>query len=178
MSDVELGWLERDLRALDRASGDVLVGGLFDDERPPRGALGLFDWRADGKLSQLCLSGFLSGARGERFLYPVRPRLAFDLLLVIGLGPRGELDEAVFRDATAAALDALSGLKARRAVIDLPGRHAGALAAPRALELLNEVLGDGPRALESLVVIDDREAQRAVEATRVTRARRSHAARR
>ncbi len=178
MSDVELGWMERDLRALDRASGDVLVGSLFDDERPPRGVLELVDWRANGKVSELCLSGFLTGERGERFLSPARPRLAFDMVLVIGLGAKGEADEAVFRDAIAALVDALAGLKARRAVVDLPGRHTGAIAAPRALELLSEALGDEPRDLESLVVIDDRDAQRAVEATRVTRARRNLAARR
>ncbi len=176
---LEIEWLERELRVLDRASGDVVVGSMCEDERPPRGVAALIDWRMSGKLSARCLNGFLTGARGERFLLPGRPRLPFEKVLLFGLGPRAELDEARFTEALAAIFDALAGLQARRAAIDLPGRHDGKIPPARALELLTQVLAERtPSSLEALAIVDDREAQRAIEALRARPGRRNLAGRR
>ncbi|MBI2389403.1 MAG: leucyl aminopeptidase [Deltaproteobacteria bacterium] len=175
---LELGWIERDLRALDRAGADVLVGACFDDDSPPRGAAGLVDWRLGARLSRLCLGGFLTGAIGERLLLPARPRLPFDKVLLVGLGPRATFDEQRYLAALSDVLDALDGLRVRRAAIELPGRHAAAIGAQRALELLLIALGQRPAQLEALSVVDDREAQRFVEAIRARPARRNPEARR
>lgn len=176
---VEIEWLERELRALDRASGDVIVGSLFEDERPPRGLAALVDWRMSGRLSARCLNEFLTGARGERFLMPGRPRLPFEKVLLFGLGARVEFDEARFSEALTAIFDALAGLHARRVAIELPGRHEGKVAPQRALEILLQLLETRtPSSLELLAIVDDREAQRAVEAIRSRPGRRSLAARR
>lgn len=175
---LELGWIERDLRALDRASADVLVSGCFEDDPPPRGAAGLVDWRLGARLSRLCLSGFLTGAIGERLLLPARPRLPFDKVLLVGLGPRATFDEQRHVAALSDVLEALDGLRVRRAAIDLPGRHAGVVGAQRALELLLMALAERPTQLEALAVVDDRDAQRFVEAIRARPARRSPEGRR
>ena len=52
------------LRALDGASTELLACGMWEDERPMRGLLGLVDWRMAGRLSSLAKSGFLTGALG------------------------------------------------------------------------------------------------------------------
>lgn len=179
IDSIELEWCERDLRALDRATADVVVGSIFEDERPPRGVAALVDWRMSGRLSARCINGFVTGARGERFLMPGRPRLPFDKVLLFGLGARGELDEARFSEALGSVLDTLDGLQVRRAAIDLPGRHQGSIAAPRALEILVQLLGvRALSSLETITIVDDRETQRAVEALRVRPGRRSLAGRR
>ncbi len=175
--DVDLDWAERDLRALDKLTGEVAVGSLFEDERPPRGLAGLADWRSYGRLSSECLGGFLSGRAGETFLTPGRPRLAFDKVVIMGLGPRAAFDDAAFVAAVERVLATLAGLRVRRAVIDLPGRHANAVTAERALEVLDRVLRTGkPGALDAVTLLDDRDTQRLIEALRVRPGRRAPSA--
>jgi hypothetical protein len=175
---IEIEWLERDLRALDRAVSDIVVGSIFADERPPRGVAALVDWRMSGRLSARCLNGFLTGARGEQFLMPGRPKLPFEKVLLFGLGPRTELDEARFSEVLSAILDTLAGLQVRRAAIDLPGRHQGSIPSSRALEILAQLLDGRSSSLETIAIVDDRETQRAVEALRARPGRRSLAGRR
>jgi len=178
---VELGWIDRDLRAVERLSGDAVVGSLFADERPPRGVAALLDWRLSGRLSALCISGYLTGEADELMLLPGRPRLPFDKLLMVGLGPRALFDEEAYRRALGRVFGALVGLQVRRVAIDLPGRHAAVVPPARALELLGPLLdplaGTGTRAsLEVVTLIDDREAVRAYDEARPER--RNRAARR
>ncbi|MGZ3424037.1 MAG: M17 family peptidase N-terminal domain-containing protein [Polyangiales bacterium] len=177
----ELAWVERDLRALDSQegrSGELCVGTLFVDERPPRGVLSLCDFRLAGKLSHLCLSGFVTGTAGEKVLLPLRAKFPYEKLLIVGLGPRAGFDEAGFRVAMGWILDALDGLKIRRVAMDLPGRHAGAIEAARAIELFDEAITSRPGLLDGVAIVDDRDAQRAVEAWRVRPGRRNLAGRR
>ncbi len=176
--DVEIEWIERDLRALDAAAGEILVAALHSDERPPGGVISLIDWRMCGRISRHCIGGFLSGVVGERFLLPGRPRISFDKLLLVGMGARAATDESAVRDALTAMVDALAGLGARRAAIDLPGRHRGVVTPSRALELLEGVLSSRGSSLETISVIDDREMARAVEAFRARPGRRNREARR
>lgn len=177
MSDeIEIGFIERDLRALDAATGEIVVTPIYEDERPPGGALSLLDWRMNGRLSRHLLGGFLTGARGERFLVPGRPRIGFDKILMIGMGPR-EGDEAAARETLEVMIDALAKLEVRRAAIELPGRHRGVVAPVRALEILGSVLAGRASSLETVSVIDDREMSRAVE-NRITPGRRARGARR
>ena len=173
---IEIEWIERDLRALDAATGEILVGTLHADVRPPNGVVALVDWRMCGRISQRCIGGFLTGARGERFLLPGRPQIAFDKVLLIGMGPRAVTDEASVAETLTTMIDALAGLAARRAAIELPARHV--VAAARALELLDGVLHTRPSSLESVSVIDDGDMHRAVEAFRVRPGRRNRGAQR
>lgn len=173
MEGVELGFVERSLRALDVVSGEVIVGWLGEAERPPRGVAGLVDWRVGSCLTQECLRGFLTGARGEKLLLPTRRLLPFQKALVVGLG--GPLDEESFKNLLELVLDALEAMRVRRAAVELPGRHLDAIPLPRALELLWSSLDERTGSLESLLVIEDREHQKLVEASKIRPARRTRA---
>ncbi len=159
------GVADLDLRGLDDAlveRGITLVSGLFVDERPPHGLLGLVDWRTSGHLSRLCLDGRLTGVEGERVLLPGRPRLPVERIVVLGLGFRSSFDEARYQNALETLVDVLVGLRPRRAVIELPGRHAGLVEPVPALTQLFAAIEAHPEPfeVESLVVVDDRSAQK------------------
>ena len=156
---VELAWVERDLRAVDRLTGDAAVGSIFDDERPPRGLAGLIDWRMSGRVSTLCQRSFVSGKAGELFLTPGRPRLPFEKVLIVGLGPRARFEASTYRLVLDRVLRALADLQVRRATIDLPGRHAGAIEPTVAFETLRALLAEGVFDFEAITLLDDGEAQ-------------------
>ena len=163
---IELTWAERELRSLDRLTGEIVVCSMFAEERPPHGIAGLIDWRLGGRLSRLCLSRFLTGGHQELLLVPGRPRVSFDKIVVVGLGAREGFDEARFHDALSRALRALVDLQVRRVTIDLPGRHAGAIDAAKALSILSSLVGLAGDAtiateLEAITIVDDGDAQRA-----------------
>lgn len=155
----DLRFVAPDLRRLDETDAEVVACGVFRDERPFRGLAGLLDFRLGGKLSRLARQGFVLGAVDEAVLLPVRPRLPADKLLVVGLGPRAAFDEAIFRRVLARTLDALAGLGAKSAVVELPGRGAVALDAGTSAALLFEKLGDEQR--DALTFVEP-ERERAV----------------
>lgn len=163
---VDLGWAERDLRALDRLSGEVLLCSLFEDDRPPRGVAGLLDFRLGARLSRMCVDGFLTGRAGELLLVPGRPKLPFDKIVVAGLGPADAFDDAAFERSVDHALRALARLQVRRATLEIPGRQRGAIDPTRAMTVLTSLLGprgDEPAVLdaEAVTVVDDAAAHRA-----------------
>lgn len=124
-----------DLRALDGISADVIACAIWEDCHPMMGLAGLLDWRLAGRLSKLAKAGFASGARGETLLVPGRPRLPFEKVLLLGLGARSAFGDGVFRETLERFLECRQGLKAQRAVLELPGRADGALDPERAAEL-------------------------------------------
>jgi hypothetical protein len=163
---VDLSWAERDLRALDRLSGEVLLCSLFEGERPPRGVAGLLDFRLGARLSRLCIDGFLTGREGELLLVPGRPKLPFDKIVVAGLGPEESFDDAAFERSLEHALRALAGLQVRRATLEIPGRQLPTVDPARAMTVLTELLaprGDEPAVLdaEAITIVDDAVAHRA-----------------
>lgn len=149
-----------DVDALDDARAEVCAVTIFADERPFRGVAGLLDWRLAGRLSALAKSGFLSGRAGEVVMVPGRPRASFDKILVFGLGPRASFDAAAFRAWALAVRRALSGLAAKRAVVEVPGR--GVLGAEERAELLAEERQGAPDGLERNVYVEDDQGQRAL----------------
>jgi hypothetical protein len=141
---MDLRFVTPDLRSLDEARAELLACTVWSDERPMRGVAGMLDWRLAGRLSALAKSRFLVGEVGEALLVPGKPQLAFDKVLVLGLGARGAFGESVFRSAVARLLRALEGLRVRRAVVELPGRADSVIDAERATELVLECIGDSP----------------------------------
>ena len=133
---VELRFIAPDLRRLDQVATEVLAVPLASDERPPRGAAGLVDWRLAGMLSRVLCSDFVTGTLGEVVLMPGRPKLGFDKILLFGVGAQSGFDEGVFEVVVGKMLSTLEGLKARTAVVDLPGRRFGGITAERAVDLL------------------------------------------
>lgn len=149
------------LRKLDLAGTEVLVGTLLADERPPHGVAGLVDWRLAGKISRLLSEGFATGGVGEVLLIPGKPKLPFDKVLFFGLGVRSYFNETVFSEVVEKMLTTLAGLKARTAVVELPGRHMGAIAPDRAADLLLEAAA-GRREHDVWTLVEPAEAQRTI----------------
>lgn len=167
---MELRYTVPQLGRLDQTGTEVLLACLASDERPPHGIPGLVDWRLAGRVSRLLESGFATGAVGEVLLVPGKPKLAFDKVLLFGMGPLGEFTEHVFRVVAERMLVTLEGLKTRNAVVELPGRHIGAIAPERAAEMLLELARDRPEH-DVWTLTEPVEAQRAI-AQRVVQQRR------
>ena len=160
---VELRFVAPDLRRLDEAGAEVVVCGVWKDERPLTGLACLLDWRLAGRLSRLARQGFLVGDVGELVVLPARPRLPFDKLLACGLGPRARFDEATFRTVLERILDALTGLSVKKAVIELPGRGDSAVDPEQAASILLDLLGDARDARDAHCFVEEPEAQRRIE---------------
>lgn len=164
---IDLRFVAPDLRRLDEAASEVVVCGVWKDERPFTGLACLLDWRLAGRLSKLAKQGFLVGDVGEVLVLPARPRLPFDKLLACGLGPRATFDDEAFRTVLERILDALQGLSVKKAVIELPGR--GVLTntrvdAEQAASILLDVLGTDPQdARDALCFVEEPDGQRRIE---------------
>ena len=82
-----ISFVKPSLQSLDSIQADVLVVGLYTNERPPMGLTGLLDWRLCGYVSDLLVEDKISTAVGEATLFPSYGRLTFPgfalLVLVI-----------------------------------------------------------------------------------------------
>ncbi len=150
-----------DLRRLDEASAELCACTIWKDERPLPGLAGLLDWRLAGRLSKLARDGFLAGELGEVMFLPGRPRLPFDKILVLGLGPRANFGDAVFREATLKLIKSLEGMHVRRAVVELPGRADGLMDAERATELVLDCIGESV-AHDAWVLVEKPDSQKRI----------------
>jgi hypothetical protein len=141
---MEFRFVPPDLRKLDETSAELIACSMWKDERPMRGLAGLLDWRLAGKISKLARESFIEGDLGEVLFVPGRPRLPFDKIIVLGLGTQSAFGDGPFREAVTRLLRTLEGLHVRRAVVELPGRGAGAIEPERATEIVLECVGDSP----------------------------------
>lgn len=158
---MELRFTPPNLRRLELSATEVLVATLVQGERPPHGVAGLVDWRLAGRLSQLIARGFASGSLGEILLLPGKPKLPFDKVVLFGVGPAKSFEETTFRRVVEQMLTTLEGLRARTAVVELPGRHFGAIAPQRAADILLEKAG-GRREHDVWTLVEPGEAQRVI----------------
>lgn len=141
---MELRFVPPDLRRLDEVGTEIIACGFFADERPPHGTLGLIDWRTAGWLSRFLQRGRMKGTLGEVSMLALRPKLPFDKAIVFGLGERASFDEAAYRATISLMLATFEGLFARSAVVELPGRHVGALTAEHAADIALELAAERP----------------------------------
>lgn len=158
---MDLRFTVPELAALDQVGTEILVAGVARDERPPQGTAGLVDWRLAGRLGRLLKQGFFRGELGEVLLLSGRPRLPFDKVVLFGLGQRGEFEEAVFGAVVDHILRTLLGLRARTAVVELPGRHFNALPPEKAADVLLQKVG-ASRDHDTWILVETPEAQRAI----------------
>ena len=158
---MDLRFTQPSLRKLDLSGTEVLVTGLAEDERPPHGVAGLVDFRLAARVSRLLQTGFATGRIGEVLLIPGKPRLPFDKILLFGVGPLAEFSELAYRAVLEKMLATLEGLRARTAVVELPGRHRDALAPERAADILLEMAGGRPEH-DVWTLVEPAEAQRAI----------------
>ena len=158
---MDLRFTAPSLRKLDLLGTEVLVAGLAQGERPPHGVAGLVDWRLAGRLSSLISAGFARGELGEVLLLPGRPKLPFDKVVLFGMGPAEVYSEVAFRGVLEKMLGTLEGLRARSAVVELPGRHRDLIAPERAADILLEMAG--PRSEhDAWTLVEPADAQRAI----------------
>jgi len=99
---------------------DALVIGLYSD-RKPSGAAEAFDQASGGLLSQLLDAKELTGKRYETTLLLAPPGVRARCVLVVGLGPRDELDSAVAFRAASAAVRTLAARPRTQVAFDLAG---------------------------------------------------------
>jgi hypothetical protein len=158
---LELRFILPNLRRLDLAGTEVLVANLTEDERPIRGLAGLLDFRLQGKISNLLSSGFATGALGEVLLLPGKPALAFDKLILFGLGTKAAFGDQVYRDVLDRMLATLEGIRARSAVVELPGRHFGAIGPEEAATILLD-LGAQRSDHDLWTLVEPNEAQQVI----------------
>lgn len=168
---MELRFVTPQLRKLDLIATEVLAATLVADEQPPHGVAGLVDWRLAGRISRLFARGFATGALGEVLLIPGKPKLPFDKLIFFGTGPRAGLNERTFRGVVEKMLDTLEGLRARSAVVELPGRHFDAIAPERAADVLLECAATRPEH-DVWTLVEPADAQRTITQHMVTERRR------
>jgi hypothetical protein len=141
---VELRFILPALRRLDLAATEVLVASLTENERPVRGLSGLLDWRLKGRIAGLLANGFATGELGEVLLIPGKPRLPFDKVILFGLGQTADFGDRAYRQVVARILSTLEGLRARSAVVELPGRHFNAIGPEEAASVLLEYAAERP----------------------------------
>jgi hypothetical protein len=158
---MDLRFTQPSLRKLDLSGTEVLVAGLAADERPPHGVAGLVDFRLASRVSRLLATDFASGRIGEVLLIPGKPRLPFDKVLLFGMGPLKDFSELAYRAVLEKILATLEGLRARTAVVELPGRHRDAVAPERAADILLEMAG-GRTEHDVWTLVEPAEAQRVI----------------
>ncbi len=158
---MDLRFATPELRKLDLLGTEVIVSTLAADERPPHGVTGLLDFRLAGRISRLIQGGFATGKVGEVLLVPGKPKLPFDKILLFGIGKQSEFNDPVFRAVLDKILRTLEGLRARTAVVELPGRHFDAISPERAADILLESAG-GQKEHDVWTLIEPMEAQRAI----------------
>lgn len=124
------------LAALDDLDSEVLVATLHSDVRPCRGVVGLCDFRMGGRISKLLATGFMTGNMGEVVMVPGKPFLTFDKLLLFGAGPLAELGLDRVRELLQSFFERLEKLRARAAVVELPGRALGTVGPGDAAKLM------------------------------------------
>ena len=158
---MDLRFSTPELRKLDLLGTEVIVSTIAVDERPPQGVTGLLDFRLAGRISRLIQAGFATGKVGEVLLVPGKPKLPFDKILLFGIGKCSEFNDPVYRAVLNKILRTLEGLRARTAVVELPGRHFDAISPERAADILLESTG-GQKEHDVWTLIEPAEAQRAI----------------
>jgi hypothetical protein len=160
-----------DLPTLDQLKTEALCLPFFSDERPLRGAPGLIDWRLCGRISEHLVSGRMRGELGEAVLMPARPRLMAERLVWLGVGPRAEFGDRVFRTFVRDLMRRLVDKRVRSVAVVFPGRVQGTMDAARAMEWFLDEAEPLSRHIDEVVVLDTQDAHRAMQPL-VDRARR------
>jgi hypothetical protein len=124
------------LPALDALHSDLLVLGCFEDDRPMHGLGSLLDWRLNGWISRLIQRNRYVGVFGEQLLFPAGHRVGPSRVLLFGLGPQGEFDEARLSEALETIWAVLNRLRLRELAFAVPAAPRTSLPKRRFLPLL------------------------------------------
>lgn len=113
------------LDAVDELPGGedaCLVLTSFADDRPLRGLTGLCDWRLNGQLSRLLQRDFIDGHYQDAMLVPIRGRLPFGRLMLVGLGKRSDFNAQRFEEVCRFCFTKLLAMGTSSFAMALPGR--------------------------------------------------------
>ncbi|MAI25978.1 MAG: M17 family peptidase N-terminal domain-containing protein [Myxococcota bacterium] len=106
--DIQLALTRSPVEAVE---ADIVVAGVFCDDRPLRGAAGRLDWRLCGQLSDLMASGTLDQAPGSAVLLPGSGPIKATRVLLLGLGQRREFSLERAQEAMRSAIDRCLSLR-------------------------------------------------------------------
>ena len=115
------------LESLDKMSVDVLVLGLFEDERPLKGATGFCDWRLNGRLSQMLIKKSFLGKPRDVVLTDTGDRIGSPRVLLFGQGKRYSLDLTMFKRRVRKMIVDVKKARFQSYAIELPGVDPGPL---------------------------------------------------
>ena len=152
MSGVTVKVILKDIKKL---TTEALIVGFYEDVRPLKGIAGELDWLLCGSLSALILKKKLRGSLGDVALVTSRGKVPVQKIFMVGLGPRGGMDQTTLRIAARNAAISAVGAGVRTASIeyfpssDMP-HDSGATALHQGL---NE--GAGERNLDVLLLVSD-----------------------
>jgi len=99
---------------------EILVTGLFQDERPLKGSCGWIDWRLNGKVSHFLADKRLTGTWKETTLIPSEGRVTPTVILLIGLGRLREYSYLRVRELCPYLLEILRKMRASSFNLSLP----------------------------------------------------------
>ncbi len=99
---------------------DILVCGIFQDERPLKSTSGWIDWRFNGRLSRLVINQKITGEWKETTLMASHGRIAPRLILFLGLGKTKEYGSLRLRDLLPHLLETLRNLQISSLCLSLP----------------------------------------------------------
>jgi len=99
---------------------DVLVTGMFQDERPLKGTSGWIDWRLNGRLSRLAMDKRLTGDWKETTLIPSSGRIIPRMILLLGLGRTKEYSTIRLRELFGHLLETVKNLRTSSICLSLP----------------------------------------------------------
>ncbi|MBI3071289.1 MAG: hypothetical protein HYY84_04095 [Deltaproteobacteria bacterium] len=140
-----------ELRTIDRLPHRVVAAPVFEDERPPRGAAGIYDWRLCGRLSRLLQRPQFTGTAGDRLLFILpRPTGETEALILVGLGTRARLASEGIVRAMRSIAEAIPPLGLRDVGVELPGLRVSTLP-PR--EILNWWLREAHAAIDDVTLL-------------------------
>jgi len=129
-------------RQVDVQECEILVTGLFEDERPLRGSSGWVDWRLNGRISRCLIEKRLVGTWKETTLIPSEGRILPSLILWVGLGKVKEYSYPRLRELFPYLLRTLKKLNVSKICFSLPEDAEQPVEPGKLAEVLMEGIAD------------------------------------
>lgn len=160
---MEITTYHGDIRFLET---ELILAGIYEDERPPQGISGGIDWYLSGQITELLLSGNFSGKIGQFALLAAQEKIIAPKILIFGMGKKENAGGEVLGEMLPLVAERIRGLMVRTAALGLlgaGGRHTGE---DEGIRLVIDYFrrGDDTPDLEHLTVIPgDKSQQETVE---------------
>ncbi|MBW1810736.1 MAG: hypothetical protein JRJ19_11865 [Deltaproteobacteria bacterium] len=156
-----------ELASLDNLSVEAIVLAPFDDEKPLKGAAGFCDWRLNGRISDLLISGWYAAKSREVLMLDTCQRIGSERVVMFGQGKRITMDIVVFKRNVKRMLDALKKANLSSFAIELPQIRPGLDALDETVATLFDVLAeDYPEARVVLLCADQEYLDKVVKLAR------------